>query len=84
METGVSRPHFSLPSLIAIGAAIGSFAVGGLGGFILAIVAIIFGVIGVIISLLPSVRGGVVSVFAMLAGVAGIIVAIFRAFAHVL
>ena len=84
METGVSKPHFSLPSLIAIGAAVGCFAVGGVGGFILAIVASFFGVFGVSVALLPSVRGGLVSIIALLAGVAGIIVAIFRAFAHVL
>ena len=49
---------FSIPSIIAIIAAIASFPVGALMGFLLAIVAVIFGAIGFILSLSPRVRGG--------------------------
>jgi hypothetical protein len=74
-----NKPHFSIPSLIAIGAAIASFFVHGGTGFILAIIAIVFGVIGFILSLSPSVRGGVVSIFSLILAVIGIIVAIIKA-----
>ncbi len=80
MDNVQTKPHFSLPSLVAIGAVIASFFVGSLGGFILALIAIFFGIIGVIVSLSPSVRGGFVSVLAMLAGAVAIIVAIIKVF----
>jgi len=81
MNTSVAqnKPHFSIPSLIAVGAAIASFFVDPGTGFILAIVAIIFGVFGFIVSLAPSVRGGVVSVFSLILAAIGIIVAIIKA-----
>jgi len=79
MEIGQTKPHFSLPSLIAIGAAIASFFVSALGGFILALIAIFFGIIGVILSFLPSERGGFVSILALVAGAIGIAVAVARA-----
>jgi hypothetical protein len=74
-----NKPHFSIPSLIAIGAAIASFFVGAGAGFILAIIAIIFGVFGFIISLAPSVRGGLTSVLSLILAVIGIIMAIIKA-----
>ena len=80
MNTAVqNKPHFSIPSLIAIGAAIASFFVHAGTGFILAIIAIIFGVFGFILSLSPSVRGGVVSVVSLILAAIGIIVAIIKA-----
>jgi hypothetical protein len=81
MNTTVAqnKPHFSIPSLIAIGAAIATFFVGPGSGFILAIVAIIFGGFGFILSLAPSVRGGVISVFSLILAAIGIIIAIIRA-----
>ncbi len=78
METGAAKPHFSIPSIIALGAAIASFYVGAAGGFVLAVVAIIFGVIGFLLSLLPSERGGVVSIFSLILAAVGIVVAIFK------
>lgn len=84
MDTTQAKPHFSIPSLIAIGAAIASFFVNALGGFILALVAIAFGIIGVLLSLSPSVRGGVVSVLSMLLAAVGILVAIAKAVAWAL
>ncbi len=79
METGQTKPHFSLPSIIAIGAAIASLFVGAGTGFILAIVAIIFGVIGFLLALSPSVRGGIISIFSLLIAAAAIVIAIIKA-----
>ena len=78
-----SRPHFSLVSILAVVAAIGSFMVYGAGtGFLLAILAIILGIVGVVFAILPGTRGGIVSVIAILAGAIGIIAAIVRLVAH--
>lgn len=76
----ISRPApaFSLVSILAILAGIGSFATGPMLGMLLAIAAILLGAIGVVIALLPSVRGGIISVVSILLGVLGIIAAIFR------
>jgi hypothetical protein len=84
METGATKAHFSLPSLIAIGAAIASFFVGAFGGFILALIAIGFGIIGVVLSMAPSVRGGFISILSLIAGGIGIIVAVVKALAWAL
>jgi len=81
METSQAKPHFSIPSLIAVGAAIASFFVSAMGGFILALIAIFFGIIGVMLSLSPSVRGGFVSVLSMILAAIGIVVAIAKAIA---
>jgi hypothetical protein len=81
---GTTTAHFSLPSLIAIAAAIGSFATGAFWGFVLAMVAILFGIIGVLLSFSPRVRGGFVSILSMVAGAVGIIVALFKAVAWLL
>jgi hypothetical protein len=79
--TSQAKPHFSIPSLIAIGAAIASFFVSAMGGFILAVIAIIFGIIGVLLSLSPSVRGGAVSILSMILAAIGIVIAIAKAVA---
>ena len=69
---------FSIPSIIAIVAAIASFPVGALMGFLLAVVAVIFGAIGMILSLSPRVRGGVVSTLAIFAGMLGVLAALVK------
>ncbi|HEV2453744.1 MAG TPA: hypothetical protein VGY98_05760 [Verrucomicrobiae bacterium] len=81
MQTTVAqnKPHFSIPSIIAIGAAIASFFVRPGAGFALAIVAIIFGVFGFVLSLAPSVRGGVTSIFSLILAAFGIVIAIIKA-----
>ncbi len=79
METVQAKPHYSLPSLIALGCAVGSFFVGAAGGFILAIIAIVFGLIGLLLAMSPSVRGGLVSMASLALAVIGIIVAIAKA-----
>ncbi len=84
MDGAQTKPHFSIPSLIAIGAAIASFFVGAAGGFILAIVAIVFGIIGVLLSMAPSVRGGFISVFSLILAAIGIVVAMIKAIGSVL
>ena len=71
-------PTFSIPSIIAIICAIGSFFVGSGLGILLAVLAIVFGAIGILMSLSPRVRGGFMSVFSVLAGVVGIIAAVLR------
>ena len=84
METAApGKAHFSIPSLIAIAAAIASFFVSPGAGFLLAIVAIIFGVLGFIVALAPSVRGGIVSVLSLMLASIGIVIAIIRAIARV-
>lgn len=70
---------FSVASLIAIAAAIGSFMVGAIGGLFLAVIAIIAGLLGVIIALSPAKRGGIASTMAVIAGGIGIIAAVIKA-----
>ena len=79
--TAQNKPHFSIPSIIAIAAAIGSFFAHAGSGFALAIVAIIFGVIGFFLSLAPSVRGGFVSIVSMILACIAVVVAIIKAVA---
>lgn len=76
--TPATRNSFSIPSLIAVAAAIGSFMVGAMGGLLLALIAIVFGVLGVVLSLSPAKRGGIASTFGIFAGAIGIIAAIIK------
>jgi hypothetical protein len=78
MEVQQTKPHFSLPSIIAIVAAIASYFSRAGTGFFLAIVAIVCGVLGVMISMAPSVRGGFISTLSLIAGAIGIVVAIIK------
>jgi hypothetical protein len=81
MQTAVAqnKPHFSIPSIIAVVAAIASFFVSPGTGFVLAIVAIIFGVFGFLLSLAPSVRGGLMSMVSLVFAVIGIVAAVTKA-----
>jgi hypothetical protein len=80
METlQTTKAHFSIPSLIAIAAAIASFFVAPGSGFLLAVVALVAGVIGIMLAMSPSVRGGIVSTLSLVLAGIGIIVAIVRA-----
>jgi hypothetical protein len=72
------KPHFSLPSLVAIVAGIVSLFVHGGAALALAIVALIAGIIGVLISLSPTVRGGIISVLAIILGVIGFLIGLIR------
>ena len=77
-----AAPHFSIPSVIAIIAAIGSFFTGAGLGMFLAVIAIAAGAIGVLLALSPRVRGGLVSIVSILFGVVGIIAAVIKIFVH--
>ncbi|MPN33569.1 hypothetical protein SDC9_181058 [bioreactor metagenome] len=83
METQV-RPSYSFPSIIAIIAAIISLFTGAFIGFALAALAIICGIIGIVLSLSPNVRGGFASTLGLVAGAVGIVVALIKAIAWVL
>ena len=74
-----SRAAFSIPSIIAIIAAILSFATGAIWGMVLAGVAIFFGLIGFVLSISPRTRGGIISVLGVIGGVLGVIAAIIKA-----
>mgnify|MGYP001168763645 CR=1 FL=1 len=80
-ETPSSRPSpiFSIASVLSIVCAIGSFMSGAILGLILAVLAIVFGSFGTLLSLSPHRRGGVMSTFAMVAGIIGIVAAVFKA-----
>ena len=76
-------PHKSLVSLLAIAAAIASFFVhSGIAGLLLAIVAIVLGLIGFLVSFLPREKGGVLSLLAMFLGVIGAVCGLIRAGIH--
>ena len=77
--TPATRASFSLPSVIALIAAIASFMTGAFLGFLLAVIAIFFGIIGVALSVAPAKRGGVISTFGIGAGMLGIIAALIKA-----
>lgn len=81
---GGGAPVFSAFSILAvIMAVLAIFNVVGAGlGFFLAIGAIIFGVLGMLVALLPSRRGGIVSFFAIGAGVLAVLIAIIRLVGH--
>ena len=79
-----TQAKFSIPSIVAIIAAIASFSAGPFAGFMLALVAVGFGVAGLAIAFLPHRRGGMVSVIAVVAGLMGLIAAIFKGIAWLL
>lgn len=69
---------FSIPSLLAIAAAVASFFVGPGLGLLLAVAAILLGSVGLLLAFAPMVRGGFISIFSIVAGLLGILGAIFR------
>jgi len=73
-----AAPAFSLLSIFAVVAAVGSFNVAAGWGLLLAIVAIVLGALGVVIALRPGVRGGILSLFSIVAGAIGILGALLR------
>lgn len=75
-----NKAAFSIPSIIAVIAAFFSFRSGAGGGFFLALTAIFFGIIGMLLAFLPSVRGGIISLIGIIAGLIGIIAAIIKIF----
>ena len=79
-----TQARFSVPSIIAIIAAIASFAVGAFWGFLLAMIAVFFGAIGFFLAFSTRVRGGIVSTFGILGGILGLIAAVVKAIAYLL
>lgn len=69
---------FSVASLIAVLAAIFSFPAGAFWGLVLALIAIAFGLVGVVIALSPAKRGGFVSILSVFAGLVGILAALVK------
>ncbi len=73
-----ANPAMSIPSILAVVAAIGSFMTGAFLGTLLAIAAIVLGLVGALLALSPRVRGGMISIIAIGAGLLGIVAAIFK------
>ena len=72
------HPEYSVPSMLAVAAAVGSFMVGAGLGIFLAIAAVVLGAVGIVLSVLPGRRGGLLSAISVLLGVVGVAVAIIR------
>ena len=72
------NPAFSLPSILAVVAAIVSFKAGAFLGTLLAIAAIVLGLLGALLAISPRVRGGMISILSIVAGVIGIVAAVFK------
>lgn len=77
MET--SKASFSIASILAIIAAILSFQAGAILGLVLAALALIFGVAGLILALMPDTRGGGLSILAVILSFLGVIASIAKA-----
>jgi hypothetical protein len=77
-----AQSKFSVASILAVVAAVASFFQGATFGFLLAIAAIVLGVIGLLFSLSVKKRGGIVSVASVAAGLIGIVAAIIKASLH--
>lgn len=73
------KAAFSIPSILSIIAAILSFKVGAIGGLLLAGVAIVMGLIGILLALSPRTRGGIFSGLGVVGGVIGVIAAVVKA-----
>jgi hypothetical protein len=74
-----TKAKFSIPSIIALVAAVLSFTTGAIAGLVLAVIAIFFGLLGVMLSFSSRKRGGIVSTLSLLAGFLGIIAAVIKA-----
>ena len=73
-----TKARYSLPAIVALIAAVASFVVSPGFGFILALIAIAAGAIGLMLAVAPSVRGGMISFISIAAGLIGIIAAVLR------
>ncbi len=72
------KAAFSIPSIVAVLAAIFTFQVGAFWGLVLAVVAIVGGLLGILLSLAPTRRGGLLSVFGVVGGAIGVIAAVIK------
>lgn len=81
METTTvsKRPQsFSIASIIAVIAAVLSFATGAILGLVFAAIAILAGLFGVVVALSPAKRGGIASTLAVIAGLVGVVAALVK------
>jgi hypothetical protein len=70
----------STPAILAIIAAVISlFFAGAIWGFLLAIGAILLGIVGFLMAASPRVSGGIMSIIAIGMGVIGIVASVFKA-----
>ena len=74
-----SRAAFSIPSILAVVAAVASFYVGAFFGLLLAGLAVVLGAVGVVLTLSPKTRGGIFSMIGVAGGFIGIIAAVIKA-----
>lgn len=74
-----NKASFSIPSILAILAAILSFNVGAILGLVFAALALIFGALGIFFAMAPDTRGGGLSILAVVLSVIGVIAAIIKA-----
>jgi len=72
------KTRFSIPSIVALVAMMLSFTVSPGWALLWGVVAILFGVLGVVVALSPNVRGGVVSFVSIPLGAIAVIGAIVR------
>lgn len=77
-------PKYSFPSIVAIAAAVASFATGAFLGFILAMIAVVFGAIGFFLAFSSRRRGGMISMLAVLGGMLGLVAAVVKGIAWLL
>lgn len=77
MET-TNKASVSIASIVAIIAAVLSFNFGVTLGLICAVVAFIFGIIGMVLALSPNTRGGLLSIIAVGLSFIGVIAAIIK------
>jgi hypothetical protein len=82
MNSLETKPHYSIPSILALAAAIASFFVSTGTVLLLAIIAIVCGVLGLILSMSPSIRGGGISVISLCLAGLGVVLGIVRAISH--
>ncbi len=78
------KAAFSIPSIIAIIAVILSFKFGAILGMIMAGVAIVFGLLGILLSMSAAKRGGIISVLGVIGGAVGVIAAVIKAIMWIL
>lgn len=79
MSASPPKASFSIPSVISIIAVILSFKWGAILGMIMAGVAIIFGLLGILLSISSAKRGAIISLLGVIGGAVGVIAAIIKA-----
>ena len=73
-----ARASFSIPSIIAVICGILAFTTSAGTATLAAIGAMIFGIIGGLIAILPGKRGGIASIIAIVIGAIGFIIGLMR------